>query len=304
MNISIEENARVVLQETRRLDTPEQFQTLLDQERSEMDLRVHEPMVPNQPIDTTLVELHDAYALVREHATPLAKVKYGPERQAQLCIAIRLLDTAHVWFGEGKRQGAYRPRSVEATVQASRPWRARINAIAQHALVFEPELAERFAYVNTTGTLDEEKSELAELNDLVKTNRARLAEYGLTDELVAQGKTLAAEADGRDLLGILGLRTQDDALALRDKILSYAVLLGHEAQAAGVNAFFGDEAVRSRFEASSIRNALRRLRPRRRRAVVETPGEPGGGGTAPAGTPGWPDHSGGTNIEPANRLTV
>jgi hypothetical protein len=285
MSISIEENVRAVLQETKRFDTPEQFGTALDQERSEMDQRAPEPMVANQSIDTTLVELRDAYALVREHATPLAKVKYGPERLARLCIAIRLLDTAHAWFGEGKRQGAYRPRTVEETVQASRPWRARINAIAQHALVFEPELAERFADVNSTGTLEEEKSDLLDLNGLVKQHRARLVEYGLTDELIAQGKTLQAEAEGRDLLGILGLRTQDEALALRDKILSYAVLLGREARAAGVNACFDDEALRSKFEASSFRNALRRLRPRRKRAVVETPGAPGGG-AAPAGTPG------------------
>jgi hypothetical protein len=283
MTISIEENAQAVLQETKRFDTPEQFGAALDQESSEMDLRVHEPMVASQGIDATVVELRDAYSLVREHATPLAKVKYGPERQARLCVAIRLLDTAHAWFGEGKRQGAYRPRTIEQTVQASRPWRARVNAIAQHALVFDPELAERFADVNSTGTLEEEKSDLLDLNGLVKQHKARLAEHGLTDELVAQGKTLQAEAEGRDLLGILGLRTQDDALALRDKILSYAVLLGREARAAGVNAFFEDEAVRSKFEASSFRNALRRLRPRRRRVVVETPGPPAAGG---GGTPG------------------
>ncbi|WP_236643996.1 hypothetical protein [Sorangium cellulosum] len=69
---------------------------------------------------------------------------------------------------------------------------------------------------------------------------------------------------GRDLLGILGLRNREEAMVLRNSIVTYATLLGNEARAAGVNACWDLPEAKRRFSAASFRNALRRLRPRRR----------------------------------------
>lgn len=154
-------------------------------------------------------------------------------------------------------------RKVEDVVGASRPWRARIKAIGEHAFAFDPEIAEMFADVNTSGTLQEEVDDLGALNALVEQHRDALEEVGLTESLVQQGKTLLEEANGRDIAGIVGLRNQAEATLLRNRILTYAVALGREARAAGVNACFDDEQARRRFESASFRDALRRLRPRR-----------------------------------------
>ena len=60
---------------------------------------------------------------------------------------------------------------------------------------------------------------------------------------------------------------------LRNRIITYATLLGNEARAAGINGCFDDADAKRRFEATSFRNAPRRLRPARRRgaAADETP---------------------------------
>jgi hypothetical protein len=68
---------------------------------------------------------------------------------------------------------------------------------------------------------------------------------------------------------VLGLRNQEEAVFLRNRIITYATLLGAEARAAGINGCFDDEDARRRFEAASFRNAIRRLRPRRRSGSAE-----------------------------------
>jgi hypothetical protein len=73
---------------------------------------------------------------------------------------------------------------------------------------------------------------------------------------------------------VLGLRSQDEAITLRNMLLTYAMQLTREARAAGVNACLEANDARRRFEAASLRNALRRLKPRR-------PG-PGGQGDSDA----------------------
>jgi hypothetical protein len=80
---------------------------------------------------------------------------------------------------------------------------------------------------------------------------------------------------------VLGLRNKEEAVFLRNRIITYATLLGAEARAAGINACYDDPDARRRFEATSFRSALRRLRPGKRRAAaaaVET--------TTPAPAPG------------------
>ncbi|WP_437798598.1 hypothetical protein [Sorangium sp. So ce693] len=131
--------------------------------------------------------------------------------------AIQHLDTANLWFGEGKRTGAYQVRPIDQVIKASRPWRARLKAFADQALAFEPDLAEQFADVNTSGTLTEETSDLAMLLRLAQQHQARLSPVGLTEDFLREGSALLDEVSGRDLLGILGLRNRDSAWARRGR---------------------------------------------------------------------------------------
>lgn len=271
MGIELSQEQHAVLKETRAVGTPAEFQALLEQARPEMDRIVREVMEPSQPISTTLTELRDLYLSVVQYEAPLASKAYGPERRALLRGAIQLLDTANLWFGEGKRTGAYQVRSIEQVLKASRPWRARLKAFADQAFVFEPDVAEQFADVNTTGTLDEEVSDLGMLLRLARQHQDRLTPVGLTEDFLREGSVLLDEVSGRDLLGILGLRNREEAMVLRNSIVTYATLLGYEARAAGVNACWDMPEAKRRFSATSFRNALRRLRPKRRgRAAAET----------------------------------
>ncbi|KYF84671.1 hypothetical protein BE18_37905, partial [Sorangium cellulosum] len=236
MGIELSQEQHAVLKETRAVATPAEFQALLDAARPEMDRIVREVMEPSQPISTTVTELRDLYLAVVQYEAPLASKAYGPERRALLRGAIQLLDTANLWFGEGKRTGAYQVRPVDQVIKASRPWRARLKAFADQAFAFEPDVAEQFADVNTSGTLTEETSDLAMLLRLAKQHQARLAPVGLTEDFLREGSALLDEVSGRDLLGILGLRNREEAMVLRNSIVTYATLLGNEARAAGVNA--------------------------------------------------------------------
>ncbi len=269
-----------VLHDTREAATPAEFQSLLDSARPEMDRIVREVQEPSQPIATTLIELRDLGLSVTSYEAKLAAVNYGPPRRALLRDAIRLVATAAFWLGEGARTGAFRVRPVAEVIQASRPWRLRLKAHGAQAFVFETDIAEQLADVSSTGTLEEEKSDLKTLNDLVKQHEERLTQVGMKSDFLAQGKALLDEASGRDLLGVLGLRNQEEAVFLRNRIITYATLLGSEARAAGINGCFDDPDAKRRFEATSFRNALRRLRPGKRRAAGadETP--------APAPAPG------------------
>ena len=64
---------------------------------------------------------------------------------------------------------------------------------------------------------------------------------------------------------------------LRHRIFTYATLLGREARAAGINACFEDVEAKRKFEAASFRDALRRVKPRRKKAEAApaAPGAPG-----------------------------
>ncbi|WP_437994175.1 hypothetical protein [Sorangium sp. So ce145] len=273
MRIELSQEQHAVLKETRAVATPAEFQALLDTARPEMDRIVREVMEPSQPVSTTLTELRDLYLSVVQYEAQLASKAYGPERRALLRRSIQLLDTANLWFGEGKRTGAYQVRPIDQVIKASRPWRARLKAFADQAFAFEPDVAEQFADVNTSGTLTEETSDLAMLLRLAKQHQARLSPVGLTEDFLREGGTLLDEVSGRDLLGILGLRNREEAMVLRNSIVTYATLLGNEARAAGVNACWDIPEAKRRFSATSFRNALRRLRPKRRGSAA-APAEP------------------------------
>lgn len=273
-----------VFHDTREAADPAEFHILLDQAKPEMDRVVREVMESGQAISTTLTELRDLYLTVAMYEAQLAAVSYGEPRRTLFRDAIRLVTTADLWLGEGARTGAYRVRSVEEVVQASRPWRARLKAYGAQAFAFEPDIADQFGDVNSTGTLDEEKRDLKTLNDLVKQHEGRLAVVGMKPAFVSEGKALLDESGGRDLLGVLGLRNQEEAISLRNRIVTYATLLAGEARAAGINGCFEDLDARRRFEAASFRNALRRLRPKRRRAgMAEVEAAPASGPGEAAG---------------------
>ncbi|WP_437790130.1 hypothetical protein [Sorangium sp. So ce693] len=74
---------------------------------------------------------------------------------------------------------------------------------------------------------------------------------------------------GHDLLGILGLRNREEAMVLRNSIVTCATLLGHEARAASVNARWDIPEAKRSVSVASFRNALRRLRPKRRASAAE-----------------------------------
>ncbi|TKD09735.1 hypothetical protein [Polyangium fumosum] len=269
MPIALTPEQQTILEETRAASNPAEFEALLITAQPETDKIVRESLAPNQPIGVTLTELRDLFLAVTQHAAQLDAHNYAAGRRALFRDAIRLLETAHLWFGEGHRTGAFRVRTVAEVVEASRPWRARLAAYGEHAFAFEPELADVFGDVNTTGTLDEEVDDLRVLLQAAKQHKAELAAVGMSDDFVKLGEGLLREAENRDLLGVLGLRNQEEAMLLRNRILTYAVLLGRQARAAGVNACFDDAEARRRFEAASFREALRRLRPKRRGSKEE-----------------------------------
>ena len=262
MELTPEQQA--VLNETREAESPAVFNTLLDAARPEMDRIVREVLGPEQAISTTITEVRDLYLSVSRHKTQLDAVNYGPPRRTFFRDGIRLLVTANLWFGEGARTGAFRVRPIDQVVEASRPWRARLKAYGAQAFVFQPEIADLFGDVNTTGTLEEEQEDMRALIDHVKQHQGELAAVGMPPAFVTEGKSLLDEANGRDLVGVLGLRNREEALYLRNRILTYATLLGREARAAGINACYQDPEARRRFETASFRDALRRLRPKRR----------------------------------------
>jgi hypothetical protein len=251
--------------ETSQAQRPAEFQSLLRAASPEIDRIVREVFEPQQAVSVTLTELRDLYSATDAHRGALSARQYNATRRNALRDAIRLVDTAQQWFAEEKAPHM-EPRSVEAVLQASRPWRAKLKAIGEHAFVFEPEIASQFADTNTTGTLEEEQSDLETLNALTRQHKERLMQYGLSEELVAQGQQLLLEANGRDIFGLLGLRNREDALYLRNRLLTYATLLGKEARAAGMNTFHEDEDRRKRFEQNSLSQALRKLNRKRAEA--------------------------------------
>lgn len=271
MAAKLTDEQQQVLKETAPVETPAEFKTLLATATPRMDAIVKEVQEPNQPVSTTLTETRDLLLILRDHEAELDKVKYDAAKRLAFLQAIRLAATAQKWFGDGQREGAFRARPVADVIEASRPFRARLKALGGHAFVFDQEVATQFADVNSTGTIEEEIEDLRVLNALVAQHDHALREVGLTDALVQEGNTLYDEASGRDLAGIIGVRNATEATGLRNRILTFVTLLAREARAAGLNACHDDALARSRFEASSFRNAMRAIRGRRGRAKGEDP---------------------------------
>ena len=283
MPAELSKEQREILQRTAPVDEPADFQALLADAKPRMDVVVKEVQEPDQPVSTTLTELRDLAIAVNLYKGELEKKGYDAAKRTGLLDAIRMTATAQVWFGDGFKGGAFRARPVAEVIGASRPWRARLKAMGDQAFVFDPQIAEQFADVNSTGTLEEEVSDLDMLNKLIDQHRPALDAVGMTEQFAQQGKTLYEEANGRDLSAILGVRNRAEATLLRNRILTFATLLGREARASGINACFDDDVARRRFEATSFRAALRSIRARRGRGKGE-----GGEETPPVAEPKAP----------------
>lgn len=273
--MTLNEKQKDILAKTEPVETPAEFQALRDSAKARMDEVVKETQEPNQAVSTTLTELRDLLITAHDYAADLAKVNHGADKMEAYRQAIVLLATGQKWFGDGWREGLFRVRPVAEIVSASKPWRNRISLIGGQAFVFDDALADQFADVNSTGTIDEEIDDLAKLNDLVEQHKTKLMACGLTDKLIQEGKALYTEATNREITGVIGLRNANEATLLRNRLLTFATLLGKEVRAAGLNACHDNPTGTTRFSAASFRNAIRAMRPKKGRgkASEEAPAQ-------------------------------
>jgi hypothetical protein len=267
MSLLLTEEQTQALQETRIAEDQASFQALLKEAEPELvdifETNENEVKTNNEPIPEILIELRDLYFSAKQNQSQLAKNHCGPERIKLFRDAIRLLDTVFTWFGEGSRTGLYRPKTIEQIVEDSRSWRDEIRLISSHAFVRNKALKEQFADVNSTGTLDEESEDLKVLNSLIGAHQKKLTEFGLTEEQLKRGKELQEQAEGRDLLAVLGFRSLDDARYLRNKMVTYAIFMAQEIRIAGEKTFQRDPQKRKLFTLSSFRNTLRSIQAKR-----------------------------------------
>lgn len=254
------EEQNKLLQETRATEEVGEFQSLRAGVEGELQkmLASTEAQEPARPVEATVTELRALYLL-------LCRLRPQSTERGLLRDAIRLLDTAQAWFGEGLRSGQYRPRTAREVIEASKPWRQKLRLMGRVAFAYRPDLIAQFSDVNSSQTLEEERRDLKALNTLVKEHEEILTkEANLTAQDISQGKTLLAELEQRDLLGTLGLKNQEEALLLRNRLLTFAVLYGRKAAAKGALEFLEVEEERARFEGFTFGGALRRTQERKK----------------------------------------
>lgn len=270
MVLELTKEEEEVLERTHTFNKVEEFQAALERNAQEMSQIIIEVFAPNKPVRDTLKELRRLALLVWQYRQQLVRVRYDDERVALFFDAIRLLDTANTWFAEKIGTGAFSPKTIAEILGESIPWREELRAYANYAFVFDRQKALMFADVNTSKKLEEEEDDLLTLNGLIDQHREMLIKAGMPPEFELEGKRLYLQAKGHDLLGILGIESQNAALELRNKLLTYAILLSKEARAAGSLVFIKNDDVRSKFAAATFQRALRRLRSRRvRRTTVD-----------------------------------
>jgi hypothetical protein len=148
-------------------------------------------------------------------------------------------------------------------VGASLGWRERLRKSAAVVFFREPKRLAVYQDHNESGTIEEELSDLRTLVGAAEGDLARLSKVGFGDGELGDGRRLLAQADGRDVLAVLGIQNQADLKAKRDKLLTFAVELGRYARACAALAFITDPETARRLQKVSFRNALRRIRPLR-----------------------------------------
>lgn len=241
--------------------TVAELQTILARLAPVVPRWVPEIMQPSQPADDTRIELLSLYLEVDAHKDRLAGANHGPDAVARFVDAIVAWRTLEAMLSTGLSLGSYRTRTAEEVVAASLAWRDKLRRAASVVFFLEPIRRARYQDHNASGTVEEEISDLRSLVAAATDDVAVLAQAGFGPEDLATGEHLLAEADGRDVLAVLGIRSQSDIKIKRDIYLTLAVTLGRYARACADVAFFADSATNERFRRVSFAKALRRIRP-------------------------------------------
>jgi hypothetical protein len=249
-----------ILQETEPLETISAFKKLQAAIEPECK-RMFSTTEIQEPAKQVAVIVTELRALYLQVCLLLSSLK----ERGVLRDAIQLVATAQHWFGEGLRSGVYRPRPIREVIEASRPWRQKLKLMGRAAFTYNTVLVEQFSDVNSSFTLEEERKDLQVLLSLVKIHEQALTEEaGLTPQFTEEGKALLTEVEQRDLLGVMGLRTQEEALTLRNQLITFAVVFARKVAAKGALAVFDNETERKRFETFTFGGALRRIQERKK----------------------------------------
>jgi hypothetical protein len=63
---------------------------------------------------------------------------------------------------------------------------------------------------------------------------------------------------------VLDIKSEQEAVELRNSLLTYVTFLGQEARTKAINTFSHELLANNRFEGKNFRNAIRRVKPKRR----------------------------------------
>ncbi len=257
--MNVREETAKVLEELALAKSPAELQALVAGLEGAIGL-IGEVMEPNQSTEVTRIELADVFVTVLQERETLAAVGYSAEDVQRLRMAIIAARTYDEILKAGLRFGDWKTRTVAEVVEASRPWRDKLRKAGTLAFFFQPTRAAVFHDHNETRTVEEEVTDLRDLLRAAAEAAAELEVRGFTLDDRREGQRLLTEAEHRDVLAIIGIRSQADATLLRNQYLTLAVLLGRHARAAGEARFWNDPNRRAPFERASFTSALRRVR--------------------------------------------
>jgi hypothetical protein len=273
MPIPFPENVQSVLADLQPLVDIEAIQLLTDVVMPLCDSLVQEVLEPMQSLDVTKTELKDLYLLLTDNKEKLAQVSYGEVDLQRFRNAIVAFLTYQGLYSETTSLGEYKARPVEEVVGDSLPWRDKLRTKANQAFFFDAIRNAPYQDHNESGSIEEEVSDLRSLVASARKDKEELKKVDFVAFDIAEGERLLNEAEGRDVLALVGIRSLADLKIKRDRALTLAVLLGRYARLSGISAFWNDPEQRAKFERVSFRNAMRRLKRRRKSTVAEPQSE-------------------------------
>ncbi|MBI5498332.1 MAG: hypothetical protein HY904_25245 [Deltaproteobacteria bacterium] len=282
MPVQISEAQALVLRQLKPVESADALQELLARLREPLATLVTEVMEPDQSVEATRLEVVDLFLMINDHESDLARVQFGPAERSRFRDTIVALLTVNGLFSNQLRLGDWKAQTVDQAIRASMPWRNKLRLKASQVFFFDATKLGTYQDHNESGTIEEECADLRALVMAARSDQAQLGAVGFTDADIHEGERLLTAAEGRDVLALIGVRSQAEMKQLRDRLLTLAVLLARHARACGMSAYWNDPATAQKFERVSFRSALRRLRPTRTRADGETPEPPV---TAPMNTP-------------------
>lgn len=229
---------------------------------------------PKRPVRETALEATDLLIMLDEDKEMLKTVNFGTTQFNLLRDSVVALGTVEKLFSGGLAVGDWRPMSQEQVVQQSLPWRDKLFVKAEHVFFFDPRRQAVYRDRNESRTVEEEISDLYTALDNAKQDAAALASVGFGPEDIAEGERLLAQAEGRDILGLVGIRNQTEMKQLRNRYLTLVVVLAQYARSAGMSAFWNNPEKRAQYARMSFEDALQRLYPARSRPAETTPATP------------------------------